>query len=476
MIRLNRRSAFRARREQLRRTACAETLASARPGLSGWHRPRYDDLAWFSDIDVETSPPSERATWAIDLPKRRTRHYGTRIEITGWAVGRTSRAVGVEADSRGQQPARANIVLARPDVAAALPDVADASRSGFSILAGVSEARQTSIRLSVVLEGGEPLPVGVIHLAKRWDDRWHGPDAPLVSVVIPCFNQGHFLRECLQSVMHQSYPRIEAIVVDDGSTDDTATVAGEFPVSFVAQENRGLAQARNRGLAESTGEYVVFLDADDRLLPHGVEANIAAFEGRSDLAFVSGWHWPITAAGEVVESRPPPLLPERDHYATLLQGGHLPSAGCVMFRRDAVIAAGGFETSVPGAEDMDLYLRLAREHVVSAHSVHVLEYRRHGDSLSRNSALMLASALGALRAQRKSARERALSSAYECGVSRVREWFGEPAAEQLALAVRQRQWSESLRAAGVLLRWYPRGLASAFSHLRNASSVPTPSD
>src|SRR5215210_7179893 len=92
-----------------------------------------------------------------------------------------------------------------------------------------------------------------------------------VSVVIPCFNQGHFLGEALESVLSQTRPPDHVVVVDDGSVDNTAVVVGRFPtVHYIRQPNGGLARARNTGLRHTRGEYLVFLDADDRLWPDAV--------------------------------------------------------------------------------------------------------------------------------------------------------------------------------------------------------------
>src|SRR4028119_2135680 len=93
----------------------------------------------------------------------------------------------------------------------------------------------------------------------------------LVSVVIPCYNQARFLGEAVGSVLSQTHAEFEVIVVDDGSTDDTAGVASSYAaedarVRLIRQENRGLAGARNRGLAESRGEYGAFVGAADRRL------------------------------------------------------------------------------------------------------------------------------------------------------------------------------------------------------------------
>src|SRR5919107_192619 len=97
----------------------------------------------------------------------------------------------------------------------------------------------------------------------------------LVSVVIPCYNQAHFLSEAIESVLAQTYPYFEIIVVDDGSTDNTSEVAGRYSgVRCIRQDNQGLSGARNSGLRHSKGEYLVFLDADDRLLPQALEVGL----------------------------------------------------------------------------------------------------------------------------------------------------------------------------------------------------------
>jgi glycosyltransferase involved in cell wall biosynthesis len=104
-------------------------------------------------------------------------------------------------------------------------------------------------------------------------------EAGLVSVVIPCYNQARFLGEAIESVLSQSYRAFEVVVVDDGSTDNTSEVVARYAgadagVRLIRQENRGLAGARNRGLAEAEGEYVVFLDSDDRLLPDALQVGV----------------------------------------------------------------------------------------------------------------------------------------------------------------------------------------------------------
>ena len=113
------------------------------------------------------------------------------------------------------------------------------------------------------------------------------PAIPAVSVIVPCFNDAHLLREALNSVGTPTRGT-EIVVVDDGSSDDMLAVAHDcaarlpVPVSVVRQDHQGCAAARNRGLWESRGRYLVFLDADDRLVPGALETAVAAIEERPE--------------------------------------------------------------------------------------------------------------------------------------------------------------------------------------------------
>lgn len=101
---------------------------------------------------------------------------------------------------------------------------------------------------------------------------------PLVSVLIPCYNAGRWIRETLESVLAQTWPNIEIIVVDDGSSDDSAAVIERFysrRVKLIKQQNAGAAAARNRAFNESSGEYIQYLDADDLLSPRKIELQLA---------------------------------------------------------------------------------------------------------------------------------------------------------------------------------------------------------
>ncbi len=117
-------------------------------------------------------------------------------------------------------------------------------------------------------------------------------DKPLVSIVIPCYNSELWLEETLESALGQSWPQKEIIVVDDGSTDNSLSIARSFEsrgVKVISQENRGGCVARNRGLKEARGDFIQFLDADDLLAPDKIERQLEMLAGRQDCAVTGKW-------------------------------------------------------------------------------------------------------------------------------------------------------------------------------------------
>jgi len=284
-----------------------------------------------------------------------------------------------------------------------------------------------------------------------------------VTVVIPCYNQAHFLGEAVESVLSQSHPRHEIVVVDDGSTDDTAEVASRYPgVRLIRQENGGLSAARNAGLGQSRGEYVVFLDADDRLLPEALEVGVRELEAHPRCAFVSGHIRLIAADGSPL--RIPPQALHRahvrgDHYLGLLYYSSVWIPGSVMFRSSIFGSIGGFDPSVDGAADYDLYLRIARDYPVHYHGEVVLDYRRHGTNMTRNAGLMLKATVTVLRAERKHLKgNKRYEEAHATGLREAQEIYGAPVVEE----VRTRFWEGARRQAlgsiFILLRYCPWGL------------------
>ncbi len=294
------------------------------------------------------------------------------------------------------------------------------------------------------------------------------PTSRLVTVVIPCYNNGSFLHDAIQSVLSQTYQRTELIVVDDGSSDDTSDVASSYPVTrVIRQNNQGVSAARNAGLAQSRGDYVVFLDADDRLLPDAVDVGVRCLESHPACAFASGHVRLAAQDGSSLRVPEEPRI-EKDHYQTLLKYCYIWTPSAVMFRTAILKSVGGFTITLSGAADWDLYLRLSRRLAVFCHPHLVAEYRLHDKSMSTNSAMMLTDCLAALRAQRGSFKGlKACEEAYRIGVHGVQRFYGDPLVEKVKRHVRASEWIQALIGVLVLVRYYPARL------VRRSSLLPS---
>src|SRR3954470_15335442 len=127
---------------------------------------------------------------------------------------------------------------------------------------------------------------------------WESHDVQLVSVVIPCYKQAHFLAEAIESALNQTYSSVEIIVVNDGSPDDTNRVVQRYPnVRLIEQRNQGLSASRNAGIRESRGNFLIFLDADDKLRPNAIKAGLHWLNCYPECAFVSGGYVLTTSEG-----------------------------------------------------------------------------------------------------------------------------------------------------------------------------------
>lgn len=296
------------------------------------------------------------------------------------------------------------------------------------------------------------------------------PSSQLVSVVIPCYNQARFLGQAIESVLAQTRPASQIIVVDDGSVDDTVQVArGYGSVLCLSQPNQGQGVARNAGLAHVAGNYVVFLDSDDRLLPRAFEIALQQFSDHPQSAVVAGRCVSIGEDGVQRYTRQQSVV-ERDHYLNLLTRNIILMPGTAMFRTDVVRALGGFKTTVSGAEDYDLYLRIARHQRIRCHDQVVAEYRQHDTSTSRQPMLMMRSTLTVMHGQRAIVKgdpraERALRH----GIRNWRQQYGEQLMDNVRRQLRAHEWRQAFSALLWLLTYHPRGF---FHHAwRKASRV-----
>ncbi|HMU53777.1 MAG TPA: glycosyltransferase [Nitrospira sp.] len=278
----------------------------------------------------------------------------------------------------------------------------------------------------------------------------------LVSVIIPCYNHAHFLGEAIDSALNQTYFPVEVIIVDDGSTDEIAEIIVTRPsIRYLRQDNMGLAHARNTGLSHSTGDYVLFLDADDRLLPNAVTTGVHALKARKDCAFVFG---PFVAIGTRNGLSDLPLDQNYD-YAGLLKCNFIGNPGSVLYNKWVFSVVGNFDESNSPAADYDLYLRVARQFPIFCHHHAVVEYRKHGDNMSNDARVMLKATLTALNNQRRHASQFPnLREAYQAGRRNLKNSYGEPLIMKTYENLKQGEYLEAAQNAYALMRFFPERL------------------
>lgn len=193
----------------------------------------------------------------------------------------------------------------------------------------------------------------------------------LVSVIIPCYGQAHWLGDAIESALKQTHKPIEIIVVNDGSPDNTTEIASKYPVEILCKENGGLSSARNAGIAIATGEHILCLDADDMILPEMVEKCLA----RND-DIVS------TAQQEFGDTNY--LWDTQLEHPTFFDfWNHNQINCCSLFKRKIWEELGGFDESMRyGYEDWDFWMRATdKGYTVSVIKEPLFLYRRHGISM-----------------------------------------------------------------------------------------------
>ena len=217
-----------------------------------------------------------------------------------------------------------------------------------------------------------------------------------MSVVMPAYNASRFIAEAVDSVIQQTFMNWELIIVNDGSADDTQSIAEKYTVAdarikLVNQENKKLSAARNTGIAHAKGEWVAFLDADDFWVPEKLEKQLAAAEMQpaAGVIFSDGFIFhdndlqTARAYGTVTGYFSP-----ADIYKLQYQGNYIPVLS-VIVKKQHLEAAGWQDEQLRACEDWDYWLRLA---VLGIPFLGMQEklfyYRRHASNMSNDSTLM----------------------------------------------------------------------------------------
>jgi len=198
--------------------------------------------------------------------------------------------------------------------------------------------------------------------------------APRISVIIPYYNAARYLGEALASIEAQDYPATEIIIVDDGSDAENTAKLSTLKAKILRQDNQGPAAARNFGIQHATGEFIAFLDADDKWPADKIALQLAEFTREPTLELVSGrvkYEWDDGV-------KDPPLLFAADNTLFYV---HL---GAVLARRGVFDKTGLFDGALRFSEDHDWWLRVREKQI--AYSIldrPTLIYRRHADNMTR---------------------------------------------------------------------------------------------
>ncbi|MCE5199265.1 MAG: glycosyltransferase family A protein [Armatimonadota bacterium] len=207
-----------------------------------------------------------------------------------------------------------------------------------------------------------------------------------VSIIIPAYNSSAYLCEAIDSALGQTHSDVEVVVVNDGSTDDTDSIIESRymdRITYIQQPNAGLSAARNAGILASTGEFISFLDADDRILPEMAEnlSNKLADHQECGLAY-GGWYQ-INQTGERYGESDLDNAPSGRVFHELFKRG-LFEVGTLMLRRSILAKSGLFDPALPQLEDRDMWMRVAFYADFISVPVHVAEIRSVTNSMSRN--------------------------------------------------------------------------------------------
>jgi glycosyltransferase involved in cell wall biosynthesis len=205
--------------------------------------------------------------------------------------------------------------------------------------------------------------------------------SPLVSVIIPVYNGEAFLAEAIKTVQAQNYPNLEILVVDDGSTDNTATIAQQFTdhIQYYYQANQGAAAARNLALKAAQGEVYAFLDVDDQWLPGAFELMLASLLSHPKVEIVRGLLQRQVIDGQTLPSHR--LFSPTDWTTPC----YLVNLGSALFRRSAFEKVGLFDSGLRHNEDFDWFLRAWERqiHKLDCEQLFLL-YRFHAHNITHD--------------------------------------------------------------------------------------------
>jgi len=212
---------------------------------------------------------------------------------------------------------------------------------------------------------------------------------PRVSVIIPAFNTSRFISQAIESVLNQAFTDQELIVVDDGSTDDTASLVMKYggKLRYIYQKNQGLSSARNTGIVKAEGEYIGFLDADDYWDREKLRHQVALLDSSPDTGVVYTALKVVDKDNHEIEERGC-LVRGRIFFSLLTENCVVGSCSSALIRRECFEKAGTFDEMLSASEDWDLWLRIAPYYLFDFVDLPLTFYRIHEGNMHKDLVLM----------------------------------------------------------------------------------------
>jgi glycosyltransferase involved in cell wall biosynthesis len=200
---------------------------------------------------------------------------------------------------------------------------------------------------------------------------------PLVSIVTPSYNQGHYIEETIQSVLNQDYPHLEYLVVDGGSSDNTVDILKKYEgrLTWISEKDRGQADAINKGFQMAKGEIVAWLNSDDTYLPGAVHTSVRYFEAHPEAGMLYGEGYHIDADGEIIER----YYTEPFDYQRLSEVCFI-CQPTVFLRAEVIRAVGPLDVGLDYCMDYEYWMRIAKRFRIGYLGTPLANSRLHLDT------------------------------------------------------------------------------------------------
>lgn len=262
------------------------------------------------------------------------------------------------------------------------------------------ESLEKLVRSDAFIDFDELRKLGAVDesLVKQFEEKFQSDEPlveqnseePLVSVIIPVYNREDYIGEAIESVLNQTYKNFELIIVNDGSTDNTENIVKGYAekdkrIKYFYQENQGAYSARNKGIEESNGEFISFLDSDDKYFPYALEKMVYLFQTLPENVKLIYGNFINEIEGqkekiyrEIVEPAPKPVL----FHQFLIGNPILPTTS--MVRKDVFEEIGLFDDKYSMAEDYDFWTKLILKYNIAKLNLPVSIYRKHQVQLTKD--------------------------------------------------------------------------------------------